>query len=160
MFNIIKGWLGEKMQLNDEKPLPESDCGNLRLQRIILRIAAVGQFITVPGAISPHQAIEKLSWLMGFGQPPPGPLLLYTLGGGSYVCVAEGVLLWMLSYNVVRYRPLVIASGWIFLIGAPAFLWIDSQAGLPHWWIAMDSLSCLIFGVTLLWACFAGKRRV
>ncbi|MDD4870115.1 MAG: hypothetical protein PHR77_06110 [Kiritimatiellae bacterium] len=145
--------------MNDKETLPESTCGNIRLQRIILRIAAIVQFTALPGVILPRQAVEKLSWLMGLGQPPMGQLLIYMAGGCAFVYLAEGVLLWMLSNDVVRYRPLVIASAWIYLAGCPAFLWIDSQAGLPNWWTAMDSLSCLIFGAALLWACYPGKRR-
>ena len=86
------------------------------------------------------------------------PLFVYIAGGCAYVYFALGMLLWILSNDVVRYRLLVIACAWICLIGGPAFLWIDAQSKLPVWWIAMDSVSCLIFGVALLWACHCGKR--
>jgi len=59
----------------------------------------------------------------------------------------------------VRYRPLVLASAWICLLGAPAYLWIDTQSGLPCWWVAMDSLSCLLFGAAILWACHTARCR-
>jgi hypothetical protein len=141
------------------EPLPESGCGNLRLQRWLLRVAAIVQFTALPGVILPREAVEKLSWLMGLGQPPLVPLMIYMAGGCAYVSLAVGVLLWIISNDVVRYRPLVIMSGWISLIGGPGFLWIDYQSGLPHWWTAMDSLSCLIIGAALLWVCRSRKRR-
>ena len=145
--------------MNDAAPLPPSACGNVRLQRRLLRLAAICQFITLPGIILPRMTIEKFSWLMGQGQPPLVPLMVYLTGGGAYINFVLGVLLWMFSNDVARYRPLVIASAWICLVGCPAFLWIDTQSHLPAWWVAMDSVSCLLFGVALLWACYAGKSR-
>jgi hypothetical protein len=145
--------------MTDQSPVPASAYGNLRLQRWLLRIAAVLQFIALPGALLPRQAVEKFSWLMGLGRPPLVPLLVYFAGGGAYVYLALGVLLWLFSKDVVRYRPLVPATAWISLVGGPAFLWIDTQSGLPRWWVAMDSLSCLLFGAALLWSCRAVPRR-
>jgi len=37
---------------------------------------------------------------------------------------------------------------------------MDTQSHLPAWWVAMDSVSCLLFGVALLWACYAGRRGI
>jgi hypothetical protein len=110
-------------------------------------------FIALPAVLLPRQVIEKLSWWVGVGQPPQSALLFYFGAGGAYIYVALGVLLWMFSNDVVRYRPLVLASVWICLLGGPAYLWIDWQCGLPGWWIALDSVSCLLFGLALLWAC-------
>jgi hypothetical protein len=139
-------------------PTPAAARGNVRLQRWLLRIAAVISFITLPAILLPRQTIEKLSWMVGFGRPPQSALLLYFGAGGSFVYVALGVFFWLFSNDAVRYRPLVLASAWISLLGAPAFLWIDWQCGLPAWWIAMDSFSCLLFGAALLWACSARKE--
>ncbi len=132
-------------------------CGSVLWQRRLLRLTAIFQFIALPGFILPHIAAEKLSWLMGQVQPVLTPLLVYLAGGCAFVCFVLGILLWMFSNDVVRYRPLIIVSSWICLLGAPAFLWIDTQSHLPAWWVAMDSVSCLLFGVALLWACHAGR---
>lgn len=132
--------------------------GNLRFQRLILRVAALASFLATPAIVLPRMTVEKLSWLMGFGQPPELPLLIYVTAGGSCVLVAEALLLWIISGDVVRYRPLVTFVAWFFLAAAPLFLWIDSQAGLPRWWIAMDTLSCLSLGGALVWACYSTPR--
>ena len=145
--------------MNASPPSPETAHGHLRLQRWLLRIAAVLAVITIPAVLSPRQAIEQLSWLTGLGHAPQSTLLVYFGGGGTYVYVALGVLLWLFSNDVVRYRPLVLASAWICLLGGPAYLWIETQSGLPGWWVAMDSLSCLCFGVAILWACHASPRQ-
>ena len=125
--------------MQDRNTMSGLSCGNLRIQRLVLRVAAVIQFTALPGALLPRQGTEKLSWLMGLGEPPMVPLMVYMAGGCAFVYLAEGVILWLLSRDVVRYRPLVIASGWIYVAGGPAFLWIDTQAGSPtggRRWIA------------------------
>ncbi|GEP44515.1 hypothetical protein [Brevifollis gellanilyticus] len=134
----------------------EAACGHVRLQRLILRISALAALLALPAVILPRLAAEKVSWIMGFGQPPMTPLMLYMMAGGGAVYVGQAVLLWTMSTDVVRYQPLVRLVGRIYLVCAPVFLWIDTQAGLPKWWMGMDCLGCLFFGAALLWAC---RRR-
>ncbi len=142
-----------------EQPTQGFSHGNPRLQRLILRAGAAASLVALPAVIAPRLAMEKLSWLMGFGRPPESPLLAYMAAGGSCVLLAVAALLWVMSLDVARHRPLVLATAWICLACGPLFLWIDSSAGLPGWWVAMDSLSCLAFGAALLWACHSGGRR-
>lgn len=141
------------------QPPAEIVGGNPRLQRLILRAGAAVSLLALPGVIAPRLAVEKLSWLMGFGQPRETPLLIYMTAGGSCVCVAVAALLWVMSMDVARQRPLVLATAWICLACGPLFLWIDSDAGLPGWWVAMDTLACLAFGAALLWACYSCGRQ-
>lgn len=118
---------------------------------------AVAALLALPAVCTPRLAIEKLSWLLGFGEPPDVPLLRYMMAGGAFVYLAQSALFWMISCDVTRYRPLVIFTGVVCLIGGPAFWWIDTQAGMPHWWMLMDSLGCFAGGLALLLACGTSK---
>lgn len=129
--------------------------GNPRLQRLILRIVALVSLIALSAIIAPRLAAEKVSWVMGFGQPPMTPLMLYMMAGGAAVFVGQAVLLWAMSGEVIRYAPLIRLVAWIYLICGPLFLWIDSQAGLPKWWMAMNFTGCIVGGAALLWACYS-----
>ena len=126
-----------------------------RLQRLVLRISAVASLIGLPAVFVPRVAAEKLSWIMGLGQPPMIPLMLYMMAGGAAVFVGQAVLLWALSTDVVRYQPLVRLMAWCYIVIGPLFLWIDKQAGLPSWWILMDGAGSFGEGAVLLWACCA-----
>ncbi len=125
--------------LSSELPVV-SELGNLRLQRLILRVVALLSLIVVPAVLLPNVALEKLSWLLGSGQAPQVPLLTYLIGGGCTVYLAVALMLWIMSGDVVRYRPLVVFVGWVYLVGAPLLLWIAWSAGMPGWWIIMDRL--------------------
>jgi hypothetical protein len=155
----VRGYIQAKGEGMNSERFSQPARGNPRLQRLVLRVAALVSFIAAPAIVLPRIAVEKLSWLMGFGQPPMLPMLVYLTAGGSCVLIAEAFMLWLISGDVVRYRPLVVFVAWFFLAAAPLFLWIDSQAGLPLWWTAMDTLSCLVAGAALVWACYSTPRH-
>ncbi len=107
---------------------------------------------TVLAVFVPRLAVEKLSWLLGFGEPPHVTLIYYLAAGGSFIYVVFSILLWLLSNDVERYHPLVVFVAWACLVSCPVYAWMDSQVGMPHWWLLMDSLSGLVGGLALLWA--------
>ena len=126
--------------------------GNLHIQKLILRIIAVFSLPVLPAVFAPRLAVEKLSWLLGFGEPPHVPLIGYLAAGGSYVYLFLSAMLWIISSDVARYRPLVVFAGWACLVGGPAYAWIGTNTGMPHWWMLMDTVTCFVGGLALLWA--------
>jgi hypothetical protein len=144
--------------MKDAEPMPKSERGNPRLQRLVLRIISAVSFIALPAIFAPQMAVEKFSVLLGFGKPPHLPLLIYMTSGASCVYLAQAVLLWLMSCDVVRYRPLIVFCGWAYLAFGPLFLWIDIHAGMPSFQVAADSLSCLVGGAALLAACYSGGQ--
>ena len=122
---------------------------NLRLQKITLRIAALVALPVLPALLLPKTIAEKLSWIAGFGQPPDLRLLSYVTSGGSFIYLGLSVFFWIMSGDVTRYRPLISATAWICLTAVPFYVWLDWSAGMPRWWVLMDSLSCLIAGLVL-----------
>ncbi|MBE2282186.1 MAG: hypothetical protein IAE77_01845 [Prosthecobacter sp.] len=128
--------------------------GRPSLQRALLRAFALVALIAAPAVLLPRVALEKVSWVMGFGQPPMTPVALYMMAGGAAVYLGQAVLMWVISCDVVRYQPLVRLIAWMLLICGPLFLWIDSQVGLPGWWRLMDGAGSLAGGSALIWACY------
>jgi len=133
--------------------------GNLRLQKIILRVMALVALPVLPAVFAPRLTVEKLSWVLGFGEPPHVTLIYYLAAGGSLVYLLLSGLLWMLSCDVVRYRPLVIYVAVACVAAAPVLGWLDANVGMPRWWLLMDALSCLVGGLVLLWALREPRRR-
>lgn len=124
-------------------------------QRLLLRLFATVAVISLPAVLLPRLALEKVSWIMGFDQPPMTPVTLYMMAGGAAVYLGQAVLMWVMSADVVRYQPLVRLIAWMLILFGPLFLWIDSQAGLPRWWVMMDGIGCLVGGGALVRACYA-----
>jgi hypothetical protein len=122
--------------------------------RLMIAILLTG----LPGALLPEIAFQKFAWLMGYGKQPITPLIVYLSGNAGFAYVTIAVLIWAISRDLTRYQPLVRLFGWTMAIAGPAYLSIDLQCPLPLWWTLMDSLSCLLIGITLLWACPPAKR--
>ena len=124
-----------------------------RVQLWMLRICIFILFTGLPGALLPEVAFQKFAWLMGYGKQPMTPLIIYLSGNARFAYTALGLLAWVISRDLSRYQPLVRMLGWIMVIAGPAYLSIDLQCPLPLWWTLMDSVGCLLIGLTLLWAC-------
>lgn len=123
-----------------------------RVQLWMLRICIFILFTGLPGALLPEVAFQKFAWLMGYGKQPMTPLIIYLSGNAGFAYTALGLLAWVISRDLPRYQPLVRMLGWIMVIAGPAYLSIDLQCPLPLWWTLMDSVGCLLIGLTLLWA--------
>lgn len=119
----------------------------------LLRFIAVVQLLTFGLCFVPESVFVDLYAWTGLGHWPRLPFLNYVVRGASYCQGAIGLLLWVIATDVIRYRPLVITTGVIYLVGGPAFYLIHASAGMPHWWAVMDSVSCGLFGAVLLTLC-------
>jgi hypothetical protein len=117
-----------------------------------LRFVAILQLLTTFVALVPEKLLADFHACVRFGPLPHLPLFLYIVRGAAYCQGAIGVLLWIIAGDVVRYRPLVIAAGWIYLLAGPAFYVIHVQSAMPMWWMIMDTVSCLFFGAAVLFS--------
>ena len=107
----------------------------------------LGAFVAV---VMPRQWMEAgHSWL-GLGEMPEGAIVNFIIRQASFTYGLHGVLLWVLSWDVVRFRPLVVFTGVSYVVAAPVFFMIDLNSGMPLFWTVGDAGSCLGFGGALL----------
>ena len=132
--------------------------GRPHLQSLLLKTAGAISLVTLGAVFAPDYVLGKLHWLLGMGKLPDSALLRYLGAGGSFVSIVTGILMWMMAGDVVRYRPMIVMSSWITLAAAPIYWYINRHTGMPLWWTLMDSLTCLAFGLALLWAYHARPR--
>ena len=81
---------------------------------------------------------------------PVIPVLDFMIRQASYTYGFHGISLWVLSFDVVRFKPLITLNGIAYLIAAPVFFLIDYTAGMPLWWAVADSLGCGMGGAAFL----------
>lgn len=125
---------------------------------MLLKAAGAISLVTISAVFAPDYVLGKLNWFLGMGKLPDSVLLRYLGAGGSFVYVVTGILMWMMAGDVVRYRPMIVLSAWICVAAGPIYWYINTHTGMPGWWMAMDAMSCLAFGLVLLWACHARPR--
>ncbi|MEA3210684.1 MAG: hypothetical protein QOE70_3741 [Chthoniobacter sp.] len=134
----------------------------MTLQRItagFLRCVAILQVLTAAVVFMPVAWIAAWHAWIGLGLMPDDPFLRYVIRGAGYTQAAVGVLLWIMAGDVVRYRPLVIATAAIYLAAGPAFYLIETIAGMPRFWCLIDSVSCFSVGVVLMALCRLSSER-
>ncbi len=126
---------------------------------LILFLRIVG---TVAGsaalcAVMPLRAMDAVHRAFGMGPLPAGPVVEYLARSTSAFYALLGALLWALSLDLPRYRPLVRGTGFALIALGALLLWTDLKAGLPGFWQAAEGPLDALFGVILLWACPAEK---
>lgn len=110
--------------------------------------------------IMPRARMEDMYLRLGFGELPDKPLVNSLLRQVSFTYGLHGLALWVIAWDVVRYRPLVIFTGIGYLLTGPVLIAIDLTSGMPWWWIIGDGGTCLLIGVVILWLEYGGRRSV
>lgn len=115
-----------------------------------LRFLAVLQMLTGGLTFIPNGWLASWHVWLGLGHLPNDAFLRYVVRGGAFVQGAIGILIWIMAGDIVRYRPLILAVGWIYLVSGPAFYLIDSISGMPLFWSLLDAVSCFAVGSIIL----------
>lgn len=121
-----------------------------RLIAWLLRLTGAFEILAFVAVVMPRSWMEvSHSWL-GRGVMPDGPLIMFMIRQASYTYGMHGLSLWILSSDVIRFRPLIIFNGIAFLLAGPVFFVIDYTTGMPWYWTVMDSAGCGFFGAAIL----------
>lgn len=123
---------------------------SIRPITICLRLLAILQILTAGIALMPMTWIAAWHAWLGLGSLPDDAFLRYVVRGGAFVQGAIGVLIWAIASDVIRYRPLVLTVGGIYVVSGPVFYFIDSTAGMPPFWGATDGAACFLIGSIIL----------
>jgi hypothetical protein len=121
-----------------------------QLTKWLLRLTGTVEALAFISVVMPRSWMEVSHEWLGLGLMPGGPVLDFMIRQASYTYGMHGISLWVLSFDVKRFRPLIILNGVAYLLAAPVFFIIDYTAGMPLWWTVSDSLGCGFFGAALL----------
>ena len=125
---------------------------NARLvQSWLLRLTGtveVGAFVAV---VMPRQWMEAAHSWLGLGTMPDGAIVNFIIRQASFTYGLHGVFLWLLAWDVARFRPLVMFTAISYVLAAPVLFMIDLTSGMPWFWMVGDAVSCLGVGAALLW---------
>lgn len=122
-----------------------------RLCSWLLRLGGAFEILAFIAVVMPRSLMETSHALLGLGEMPDGPIIMFMIRQASYAYGMHGISLLVLASNVERFRPLVILNGIAFLLAAPVFFVIDYTSEMPLWWTLGDTLACGFFGAGLLW---------
>ena len=112
----------------------------LRCGAVLTGSAFLAVFLPVDWMASMHR------WL-GLGEFPRTPLVDYLARSVAAFYGFHGVLLFVISTDVVRYRSLVWYVAVMNVVFGLMLLAIDIHAGLPAYWTAFEGPPVAIIGI-------------
>lgn len=120
-----------------------------RLQLFLRYLGCVS--LTALGAVvMPYSWMNAVHDFLGMGTLPDDPIVGYLARSTSAFYAALGAIVWMLSFDLRRYRPLVKGVGVIILVFGATLLIVDWVEGLPISWKVVEGPLVIGFGVLIL----------
>lgn len=94
------------------------------------------------------------------GTLPDAPVVGYLARSTSGFYALLGALLWLVSFDLVRYRPVLVLLGVAFVLFGLSLAVIDHVEGLPAFWRTVEGPLDAAFGVAILWLNYRGGGRI
>src|SRR5687767_1819792 len=118
---------------------------------LLLRLGGVFTVTAFLAVLLPVEWMASIHRAIGLGEFPRAPVVDYLARSVAALYGFHGVLLLIISTDVVKYRTLV----WYVAILNVAFglmlIVIDLNAGLPALWTWFEGPSILVFGIIIGW---------
>jgi hypothetical protein len=114
----------------------------LRAGGTLLSTAFLAMLLPVEWMASAHE------WL-GMGEFPRRPVVDYLARSVSALYGFHGILLFVVSGDPVKYRPIVRYLAFMNLAFGVMLIVIDASAGLPLVWTMAEGPSLIVVGVLL-----------
>jgi hypothetical protein len=128
-----------------------------QIQAWVLRLVGLTEMLAFGAVVMPRTWMVETNGRLGLAELPDTPLVNSILRQVSFTYRLHGLALWVIAWDVVRYRPLVIFTGIGYLLAGPTLIAIDFIWGMPMWWVIGDGGGCLLIGVMILWLEYGGS---
>jgi uncharacterized protein YjeT (DUF2065 family) len=122
------------------------------LLTLYLRLVGTVASLAAICAVMPLRWMDTIHRAIGMGALPDGPIVEYLARSTSAFYALMGALLWMLSFDLVRYHMLVRRLGMAIIALGILLLWVDIMAGMPWYWQAIEGPANVVLGTIILWA--------
>ena len=116
----------------------------LRLSGSVLLLAFLASLL--PNA---WMRVVHEEWL-GMGHFPTEPLVEYLIRSVAMLYGFHGVLVWLSSMDVHRYRAIITYNGTLNVVFGTGMTVIDLKVGMPWFWILGEGPPIAAIGVVLL----------
>jgi hypothetical protein len=117
----------------------------------ILRLIGGVELCAIPFLLFPFAWMNDVhDRALGLGTLPPAPIVEYMARSLSALYAVHGAVVFRLSFDVSRFRPVIGFLGWLHLALGSAVLAIDFTARLPWGWVAGEGPGIAAGGLLVL----------
>ena len=118
--------------------------------KLFLRVLGVVSLFALVGVFMPYSWMDATHRWLGMGILPAEPIVGYLARSTSAFYAFFGGLLLIVSFDLQRYRGLLIYIGLMHVIFGVMLLAVDLIEGLPFFWSFTEGPAVIIFGVIIL----------
>jgi len=122
-----------------------------RSLQILLRIGGVTMLLAFLAIFLPVHWMAIIHEWLGLGEFPDSPLVDYLTRSASLLYAWHGGMLLVVSFDVRRYRPLLLYLGIATSLGGLILLGIDLHAGMPAYWTLWEGPPVTVIGLLITW---------
>ncbi len=117
----------------------------------LLRAVGGVELLAVPFVFFPVPWMDQVHRrVLGLGTLPEGPIVEYMARSLSALYAVHGAVVFALSFDLPRYRPLVRLVGVLHLLLGAAVLATDLSAGMPTPWALGEGPGIAVGGALIL----------
>jgi hypothetical protein len=120
------------------------------LFRLFLRVLGSVALLAVFAVVMPYSWMNGIHQWLGMGQLPAEPIVGYLARSTSAFYALLGALLWVVSFDLVRHRPILRFLGWAIIVFGIMLLVVDFVEGMPLWWNLWEGPINMALGTIIL----------
>lgn len=118
--------------------------------KLFLRIIGAAALLALGAVIMPYSWMNAIHQRLGLGWMPVEPIVGYLARSTSAFYALFGGLLWVVSFDLHRHRPVLCYVGAAIIFFGITLLVIDIVEGLPLYWILFEGPMNTAFGILIL----------
>jgi len=124
---------------------------NDTLLKWLLRLIGGVELFAIPFLLFPFAWMNTVhDRILGLGTLPNAPIVEYMARSLSALYAVHGAVVFRLSFDVPRFRPLIGFLGYLHLVLGLVVFVIDLTARLPMWWVAGEGPGIATGGLLIL----------
>lgn len=128
----------------------ETSSDNLKLVWA-LRILGGIDMLALVAVLMPHAWMSHINSLSGLGPLPDARIVSYLARTTSALYALHGAMILFISFDVVRYRPLITFLAYAAIVHGLVLLGIDLTNQMPVFWTAVEAPAFAATGLLVLW---------
>jgi len=117
---------------------------------ILLRIIGTTSSLALAAVVMPYGWMNGIHTWLGMGPLPSDPIVGYLARTLSAFYALFGGLLWVLSFDTLKYRAVIQCVGYGLLSLGVIILGVDWAEGMPSVWKWTEGPVSILYGVLIL----------
>jgi len=117
---------------------------------ILLRLMGSASLFAILFIMAPYSWMDEIHQGLGMGRLPDEPVVGYLARSTSAFYAILGGLLWVVSFDLPRFRPILIYLGITITVFGVMLGIVDWVERLPKFWAYWEGPFVTIFGLVVL----------